>query len=143
MHKTDYEFAKFIRYAIYQGVMIVDLDNMTASKIHDLIKNHSKSIKDDEWLKIDAWISKFLKSNPPLKEKRMFVPLGCAETVTIMCDGIIRWRNSICIKCKKQEGFEKFSCSIYHKNEKLTGGIPNKIWASDNICCPHFEEVKL
>ena len=112
---------------------------MTAKEVRDQIMMHSKSISEDEWLEISCWIDKFLKSDPPLEEKRMFVPLGCAEMVTIICDGIIRWRNSICIKCKMQQGCGKYSCSIYQKDEKQLGGIPNKIWANENAECPFFE----
>lgn len=64
-------------------------------------KKFNRSISDDEWLEIGKWIGKFLESNPPLEEKRLFGPLSYAEMVSMMCDGIIRWRNSICIKCKK------------------------------------------
>lgn len=118
----------------------MDLENMTAQEVRDRIMKHSRSIKDDEWLEISEWINKFLKKNPPLEEKKMFIPLGCAEIVTIMCDGIMRWRNSICIKCKKQQGCGRGCCSVYQQNENYTGGIPNDIWANENAKCPYFEE---
>lgn len=114
---------------------------MTAKEVRDQIMRHSKSISDDEWLEISNWIDEFLKSDPPLEEKRMFVPLGCAEMVTIICDGIIRWKNSICIKCKMQQGFEKYLCSVYQENGKHLGGIPNEIWANEDAACPYYEPI--
>lgn len=119
----------------------MNIKNMTAKEIHDYIMEHTKSIEDDEWLEISNWINEFLKSNPSSEEERMFVPLGCAERVTIICDGIVRWRNSICIKCQQQSGHEKFCCSVYQKNEKHLGGIPNEIWAKENANCPYFQET--
>ena len=123
---------------MYKGVWVVNLKNITAREVHDYII-HGKDINDDEWLEISKWINEFLKSNPPLEEKKMFVPLGCAEIVSIMCDGIIRWRNSICIKCKKQKGNAECHCEIYPENEEHTG-IPNEIWAREDAQCPYFEE---
>ena len=118
----------------------MNLNEMTAKEVHDHIMKHSRSIGDDEWLEINKWIEAFLRSNPSPEEKRMFVPLGCAEIVCIMCDGIIRWRNSCCINCKKQQGYGKCSCSVYQKDERHRGGIPNEIWAKTNAECPYFEE---
>ena len=123
---------------MYKGVWVVNLKNMSAREVHDYII-HGKDINDDEWLEISKWINEFLKSNPPLEEKKMFVPLGCAEIVSIMCVGIIRWRNSICIKCKKQKGNPECHCEIYPENEEHTG-IPNEIWAREDAQCPYFEE---
>ncbi len=104
----------------------MDLKHMTVREVRDLIMKDSRRIKDDEWLEIGGWINKFLKSNPPLEEKEMFVPLGCGEMVTIICDGIMRWRNSICIKCKKQQGCGKGCCSVYQKNKDCTGAYQMK-----------------
>lgn len=112
---------------------------MTAKEVHDFIWEHTKSISDDEWLEICDWIDAFLKSNPPPEEEKLFVPLGCGEMVWMICDGIIRWRNSICINCKKQQGYDKYCCSVYQKNEKHIGGIPNKIWANENAECPYVD----
>lgn len=117
----------------------MDLKNMTAKEVHNYIEKNRRSISDDEWLEIGKWIGKFLKSNPPLEEKRLFGPLSYAEMVSIRCDGIIRWRNSICIRCKRQEGNTKCHCEVYPENEKHTG-IPNEIWARENAQCPYFEE---
>lgn len=116
----------------------MDLKNMTAKEVHDYIM-HGKNISDDEWLEIGKWIHEFLKSNPPPEEKKLFGPLSCAEMVTIRCDGIIRWRNSICIKCKKQKGNAEYHCEIYPENKKHTG-IPNEIWAREDAQCLYFEE---
>ena len=71
----------------------------------------------------------------------MFVPLGCAEIVTMVCDGIIRWRNSICMKCKKQQGYDEYSCSVYQKDKNYRGGIPNEIWACEDADCLYYEKL--
>ncbi len=118
----------------------MDLKNLTAKEIRDYIMKHSQRIEDDEWLEISKWIDEFLKGDLTLEEKRMFGPLGCVEIVSMMCDGIIRWRNSICIRCKKQQGCEKYACSVYQKDYKYRSGIPNEIWARENAQCPYFEE---
>ncbi len=118
----------------------MDLKNRTAKEVHDYIIKHHREIKEEEWLEIDKWIAEFLKNDPPPEEKRMFIPLGCAEMVSIVCDGILRWRNSICIRCKKQQGYNKHSCAIYQKDEKHLAGIPNEIWAKKDADCPYFEE---
>ncbi len=120
----------------------MDLKNMTAKEVRDCIMEHSKGISDDEWLEISKWISNFLESDPPMEEKKMFGPLSCAEMVTIMCDGIIRWRNSICINCEKQKGNEQYCCEVYPEDEEYTGGIPNEIWANENANCPHFQAIQ-
>lgn len=119
------------------------LENMTAKEVCDIISGRKKmTITDDEWLEINAWLEEFLKNDPPLEEKEMFVPFGWAEALCMICDGIIRWRNSICIKCKMQQGYEKYSCSIYQKDEKQLGGIPNEIWANENAECPYCKVYK-
>lgn len=120
----------------------MDLKNMTAKEVRDCIMEHSKGISDDEWLEISKWISNFLESDPPMEEKKMFGPLSCAEMVTIICDGIIRWRNSICIKCNRQKGKKKYRCEMYPGNEEYTGSIPNEIWANENANCPHFQAIQ-
>ena len=111
----------------------------TAKEIVDAIK-HKKIANDDEWLEVGQWINEFLKSDPPEDEKRMFVPLGWAECVGMRCDGITRWRKSICINCKRQQGYGKYCCSVYQRNEKYLGGIPNQIWANENAECPYYEK---
>ena len=118
----------------------MDLRNMTAKEVHDYIMEHSKGISDDEWLEIGKWIGNFLKSDSPMEEKKMFGPLSCAEMVTMICDGIIRWRNSICMKCNRQKGKKKCRCEMYPGNEEHTGGIPNEIWAHEDAKCPYFEK---
>lgn len=118
----------------------MDLKSMTPKEIRDHIMKHSQAIEDDEWLEINKWIDEFLKGNLTLEEKRMFGPLGCTEIVSIICDGILRWRNSICIRCKKQQRYDKYSCAIYQKDEKHLAGIPNEIWAKKDADCPYFEE---
>lgn len=123
-----------------EGVFIMNLNNMTAREVCDYIMKHHREIKEEEWLEIDDWIAEFLKNDPPPEEKKMFIPLGCAEVVSMICDGILRWRNSICIRCKRQQGYDKYSCSVYQENEEMLGGIPNEIWARENADCPYFKE---
>lgn len=117
----------------------MDLENMTAKEVHEYIDKNRKSISDDECLEIGKWIGKFLQSNPPLEEKKLFGPLSYAEMISIRCDGIIRWRNSICIRCKKQKGYKDCCCEIYPK-DKQYNFIPNEIWAREDAQCPYFEE---
>ena len=125
-----------------KGDVEVDLKNMTAKEVCDIISRRKKiKITDDEWLEIEKWVDEFLRSNPPPEEKKMFVPLGWAEALFIICDGIRRWRISICIKCKMQQGCGKYSCSIYQTDEKQRGGIPNAIWANEKAECPYFEPM--
>lgn len=114
---------------------------MTAKEVCDIISGRQKvNVTDDEWLEIGDWLDKFLKSDPPAEEKAMFVPFGWAESLCMICDGITRWRRSICIKCKNQHGFGKYSCSVYQKDGKHLGGIPNEIWANENAECPYCEK---
>ena len=54
----------------------MDLENMTAKEVHEYIDKNRKSISDDECLEIGKWIGKFLQSNPPLEEKKLFGPLS-------------------------------------------------------------------
>lgn len=115
----------------------MDLKNMTAKDVYDCIMYHSLSISDDEWLELSIWIDEFLKSDPSPEEKKMFVPLGCAEIVGMVCDGITRWRKSNCFRCKKKQGKEH--CEIYPENENSVGGIPSEIWAFENANCSFYE----
>lgn len=114
----------------------MDLKNMTAKGICGIISGRQRmDITDDEWLEINEWLTEFLKNDPPPEEKKMFVPLGWGEALCMICDGITRWRNSICIRCEKQRGYDKHSCSVY---QEYPDRIPNEIWASDNPDCPYF-----
>ncbi len=119
----------------------MDLKNMTAKEVNERIRHHAGSISDDEWLELNTWIDEFLKSNPPLEEKKLFGPLGSAEIVTMICDGIIRWRNSICIKCKNQQNHDNYHCSIYPRTENPSSGIPNEIWAHEDADCFYYEKL--
>ena len=96
----------------------------------------NKAKSDDEWLEIEGWIDEFLKSKPSEDEKKLFVPLGWAESVCMICDGIKRWRASICSKC--QRNLDKYSCEIYNQDE-ASGGIPSEIWAKENAECPFYK----
>lgn len=110
----------------------MNLKSMTAKEVRDYIMNHSRSIGDDEWLEISNWIAEFLRSDPPKEEKKMFVPLGCAEMVTMICDGIIRRRNAICTQCKKAKSLRE--CEIYENK------IPKEIWTTGkDAICDYFE----
>ena len=62
----------------------------TANEIVQEIERPNKT--EDEWLQIKEEIIIFLKSNPLEEEKKLFVPLGYAEMVCIICDGIERKR---------------------------------------------------
>lgn len=60
---------------------------MDAYKMAERIM-HDKSITDEEWLEIRDEVIEFLKNDPPEKERKLFLPLGCMEIITMMCDGI-------------------------------------------------------
>lgn len=96
-------------------------------------------VKDDEWIQFAKEMDAYVKTDIPEDVKRLFYPLGYLEMTTMILDGITRWRKSICIKCKWQQGYDKYCCSVYQKNEKQLGGIPNKIWANENAECPYFQ----
>lgn len=107
--------------------------NFTAEQMADHIK-HGEIKNDDEWFEIREWIRDFLKGNPPLADKKMFVPLGLAEVVGIMCDGLERRLKAVCFDCKKRtDGKYSGSCQIY------PDGIPNDIWAHEDAGCPYHE----
>lgn len=110
--------------------------DFTADKMVDYIR-YRKAKNDDEWMEIQGWIDEFLANDPPEEEKRRFVPLGWAECVYMICDGITRWKNSICIHCGKMQGHER--CEIYPGYTKDTKGIPAEIWAHEDAQCPYFE----
>lgn len=124
---------------------------MDASKIKKKVKDkrireimwkidHSrKNISDEEWLQFAREMDEYIKTDIPEDVARLFYPLGYLEVTTIICDGILRWRKSICIGCKKQLGFGRYSCSVYQKDERHRGGIPNEIWANENANCPYYE----
>lgn len=104
------------------------------------IDHDRKNISDDEWLQFAREMDAYVKTDIPEDVARLFYPLGYLEMTTIINDGIIRWRNSCCINCKKQQGYNKYCCSVYQKDERHRGGIPNEIWAKKNAECPYFEE---
>lgn len=110
--------------------------NFSAWEIRDYIKQH-KAKDDDEWLEIEEWVDEFLKSDAPEEEKKLFTGLGYGEVLCIICDGIKRWRSSICIRCKKTTS--KYSCEIYEKKKDHTNGIPAEIWAHEDAECPYYE----
>lgn len=112
----------------------MDFKDFTAQEMANYINN--KKGQDDEWFEIAAWIDNFLKNNPSAEEKKLFVPLGCAEVVTIICDGLWRMKNSICFNCKRRHG-KKYDgeCEIYSYPE----GIPKEIWNVPDGKCPHYK----
>ena len=59
---------------------------MDPYKMIERIRN--KRGLDEEWFEIRDEIRQFLKEDHPEEEKRLFVPLGYLEVVTMMCDGI-------------------------------------------------------
>ena len=103
-----WELGGFAGYVIYERVIIVNLKNMTVKEIHDYIMVHIKSIEDDEWLEISNWIDEFLKSNPSSEERTWLYWKGYNYMWWI-----VRGRNSICIKCRQQSGYDKLSCPVY------------------------------
>ncbi|MDE7298720.1 MAG: hypothetical protein K2N94_07810 [Lachnospiraceae bacterium] len=102
--------------------------------------DHNQVKDEDEWLQFAKEMDAYVKTDIPEDVKRLFYPLGYLEITTIVIDGIIRWRNSICIRCRKQQGCDKYSCSVYQKDDEYRGGIPSEIWARGNAQCPYFEE---
>ena len=61
---------------------------MNAEDIGRRIKN--KDNTDEEWLKIHADILTFLEGDPSEEDKKIFVPFGYLEMVSMICDGIKR-----------------------------------------------------
>lgn len=59
---------------------------MDPYKMAEKIRN--KTELDNEWFEIRDEILQFLKEDHPEEEKKLFVPLGYLEVVTMMCDGI-------------------------------------------------------
>ena len=60
---------------------------MNANQIVEKIKN-GKNLTDNEWFEIRDEIEKFLANNPPEEERKLFVPFGLMEVVSMVCDGI-------------------------------------------------------
>lgn len=60
---------------------------MNAYEIVSRIKN-GRNMPDAEWISIRDEIKEFLDSNPPEEERKLFVPFGYMEMVTMICDGI-------------------------------------------------------
>ena len=61
---------------------------MNAEDIVRRIEN--KDNTDEEWLKIHADILAFLEGDPSEEDKKIFVPFGYLEMVSMICDGIKR-----------------------------------------------------
>lgn len=129
-----------VGYALYKEVMLMDLKNKTAEEVCDLVMHHSKSISEDEWFEINNWITEFLKSDAPKEKKKLLGPLGPSEITCMICDGITRWRESICYRCKRKR--KKFCCEIYPGSEDFTNRIPSEIWSNDDAKCSFFEPEK-
>ena len=102
--------------------------------------DHHQVEDDEEWIQFAKELDAYSKTDIPDDVKRLFYPLGYLEMLTMICDGIIRWRNSICMKCNRQKGKKKYRCEMYPGNEEHTGGIPNEIWAHEDAKCPYFEK---
>jgi hypothetical protein len=59
--------------------------------IEDLLKRaKNRNNSDKEWLQLEQDMDQFLNEEHPEDEKRMLIPLGALESVTIICDGIKR-----------------------------------------------------
>lgn len=59
---------------------------MDAIKMVERIKK--KKEPDNEWLDIRDEIVQFLKEEHPEEEKKLFVPFGYMEIVTMMCNAL-------------------------------------------------------
>lgn len=122
--------------------------NVTAAKnkimdgrIREIIqKIDHNQVEDDEWegLLKEMW-AYVDRDDTPADVKRLFYPLGYIEVASMIIDGIVRWKNSACVKCQNQQGFGKYSCSVYQKDEGHRGGIPNEIWANEDMRCQHYK----
>lgn len=110
-------------------------------RIREIIqKIDHNQVEDGEWEGLLAEMWAYVDRNDtPADVKRLFYPLGYIEIASMMLDGIVRWKNSICIKCKKQHGFEKYTCAMHQKGRDSIGGIPNEIWANENAQCQYHD----
>lgn len=119
--------------------------NIKDKKIKEIIKKiDKKEVEEEEWFTILQEMQKFLATDPPEDVKRLFVPLGYMEQATMICDGIIRWRRSLCYQCKRREKEEhSYSCEIYRKRTLFDRGIPSEIWAMQHAECPYYERMEL
>ena len=62
---------------------------------YELVKKiKNKKTLDNEWFEFDKEIKEFVKTNSPEEERQLFVPLGYAEMVGMMCDGLKRRKNN-------------------------------------------------
>ena len=61
---------------------------MDAKAMVEKIRN--KKEFDEEWFDIRDEILQFLKEDQLEEEKKLFIPFGYLEVVTMMCDGIER-----------------------------------------------------
>lgn len=102
---------------------------------HNLIQDH------DELIHVTKQLSDYYENEAPEEVKPLFWPLGYMEPLCMIVDGILAWRRSSCIKCKKQQGYKEYTCNVYSQNEKgISNSIPNEIWANEDAKCPYFEE---
>lgn len=107
------------------------------------IDHDRKNISDDEWIQFAKEMGAYVKTDIPEDVARLFYPLGYLEITTIINDGIIRRRKSICNKCRRKHGEKAYFCDIYPEEKEVrpgTGGVPAEIWAKENAQCPYFEK---
>ncbi len=107
---------------------------MESQDITDWIERKRKEDSHpEEWFEIRNAIKKFMESDKPENEKRIFYPLGYGESVGMICDGLARMERCICSQCRKKDG------DIYADSCEVYDAIPKEIWTVENGNCPSFE----
>ena len=87
----------------------------------------------EEWSEILDAINKFMESDKPENEKRLFYPLGYGESVGIICNGLACMRDCICARCKKKgDNIYSGSCEAYEV-------IPQEIWTARDGECQYYD----
>lgn len=67
---------------------------MDAREVYNKVTLTSERLKitDDEWLELESEVTEWLKTNPPIEERRLFTPLGALETIGMMADAVRKKR---------------------------------------------------
>ena len=67
---------------------------MDAREVYNKVTLTSERLKitDDEWLELESEVTEWLKTNPPMEERRLFTPLGALETIGMMADAVRKKR---------------------------------------------------
>ena len=61
---------------------------MDAKELYNKVMNQNKHISDDEWLEMEIQLYKWLETDPPEEDKKLFWPLGAGEIISMMADGV-------------------------------------------------------